>query len=131
MELSAELTDDLTSLSDALEDQEKAQTGPFLAKLVPHLTNCLTGTVRGYLGLTIAVLLDGAPVIINTLTDLDTGNVGGSLLLTLLPMGSSNTTGTLAFYSEGLGAFNDLADSAQWIFNLDCAPLMDSLFTAA
>lgn len=130
MELSPALTHDLTLLSDALEE-DIVYTGPFLARLLPHLTSCLTGTVRGYLGLTITVLLDGTPVVINTLAELDNGNVGGSLLLTLLPMGSADTTGTVTFYSDGTGAFNDLADSARWIFNLDCAPLMDSFFSAA
>lgn len=125
MDLSPAVINDLTELGAALDDVDTADIAFVLGAFAADLTESLAGTIPAYLGMRIAARVGGVRVVISTLTEETTSEVGGSLLLTLLPTGAA-TTGTLTFYSRGTGAFADLADSARWIFNLDRRPVQDA-----
>ena len=126
MDLSPAVINDLTELGGALDDVDTTDIAFVLGALAVDLTTSLAGTIPAYLGMRIAARVGGVPVAISTLTEENRAEVGGSLLLTLLPTGAAATTGTLTFYSRGAGAFADLADSARWIFNLDSRPVQDA-----
>ncbi len=123
MDLPHALVEGLTLLSDALDD-------PFtdLEAVLTVLTDDLAGAVPLYLGLTITLHIEGSPVIISTL-DADDTPIRASLLLSMLPTPDSTDTGNVVFYSGTAGSFDDLADDARWIFNLDGYPVLDSHLT--
>jgi hypothetical protein len=125
MENSPALVEGLTLLSDALDDPISD-----LQAVLSVLTDDLAAAIPTYLGLTVTLHVQGDSVIVSTL---DTGHVDvrASLLLPLLPVGASATTGSVAFYSGTGGAFIDLADDAKWIFNLNGPPVLDAHLPAA
>jgi hypothetical protein len=117
--LSEALVDDLTSLSNALDDP--------LADLFSVLS-VLTGDLAAiplFLGLTVALLIDGNLFSFSTLEKTSPVAVHSSVALTLLPLDDRAASGSLAFFSGAGGALNELAESARWIFNLDGAPVLD------
>lgn len=114
------LIDDLTLLSDALDDPIVD-----LYAVLSVLTDDLTASIPQYLGLAVTLQVGGNPIILSTLdTDLP-GQVRSSLFLLLMPLNQTSATGNVAFYSGAPDAFIDLADDARWIFNLDGYPVLD------
>ncbi len=120
MENSPALVEGLTLLSDALDDPITD-----LQAVLSVLTDDLAAAIPSYLGLTVTLHVQDDSVIVSTL-DAGPEDVRASLLLPLSPSGSSEVTGSVAFYSGTGGAFIDLADDAKWIFNLDGPPVLDA-----
>jgi len=118
--LSEALVDDLTLLSDALDDPVAD-----LYAVLSVLTDDLTAAIPLYLGLTVALQVDGNPVTFSTLETEPAEEVRSSVCLTLQPLEEKGATGNFAFYSGAIGALADLADDARWIFNLDGYPVLD------
>ncbi len=125
MENSPELVEGLTLLSDALDDPITD-----LQAVLSVLTDDLAAAIPLYLGLTVTLHVQDDSVIVSTLA---AGHVDvrASVLLPLSPSGSSEVTGSVAFYSGAGGVFIDLADDAKWIFNLDGPPVLDAHLPAA
>ena len=119
MTLSEALIDDLTLLSDALDDPIAD-----LYAILSVLTDDLVAAIPGYLGLTVALHLGGNPISFSTLEH-DAQKIRTSVTLTLLPLSELSASGSFAFYSGQAGAFVDLADDARWIFNLEGSPVLD------
>jgi hypothetical protein len=120
MGYSPALVEGLSLLSDALDDPMTD-----LQAVLSVLTDDLTAAVPAYLGLTVTLNVQDQAVVVTTLDAGNTTEVRASLLLPLFPLGESDTTGSVAFYSGSGGAFIDLADDARWIFNLDGPPVLD------
>ncbi|HEY4992107.1 MAG TPA: hypothetical protein VII33_08475 [Nakamurella sp.] len=120
MNLQHLLIEDLTLLSDALEDPVDD-----LHAVLSVLTDDLAAAIPLYLGLTVMLHVDDDPLVVTTLDAGETVEVRSSLLLPLLPHGATSVTGSVDFYSGAAGAFVDLADDARWIFNLDGHPVLD------
>ena len=120
MTLSEALVDDLTQLSDALDDPIAD-----LYAVLSVLTDDLTAAIPMYLGLTVALEVDGHAVSFSTLETEPPQEVRSSVCLTLLPLEEKSASGNFAFFSGALGALADLADDARWIFNLDGYPVLD------
>ena len=120
MNLQHLLVEDLTLLSDALDDPVDD-----LHAVLSVLTDDLAAAIPLYLGLTVMLHVDDDPLVVTTLDAGETVEVRSSLLLPLLPLGATTTTGSVDFYSGTAGAFADLADDARWIFNLDGQPVLD------
>jgi hypothetical protein len=125
VENSPALVEGLTLLSDALDDPITD-----LQAVLSVLTDDLAAAIPSYLGLTVTLHVQDDSVIVSTL-DAGPVDVRASLLLPLSPSGSSEVTGSVAFYSGSGGAFIDLADDAKWIFNLDGPPVLDAHLPAA
>jgi hypothetical protein len=118
--LSEALIDDLTLLSDALEDPIVD-----IYAVLSVLTDDLVAAIPGYLGLTVALQVGGNPIALSTLDPDSHSEIRSSVSLTLLPLAELSASGSFAFYSGTAGAFIDLANDARWIFNLDGAPSVD------
>ena len=114
------LVDDLTLLSDALDDPVID-----LYAVLSVLTDDLLAAIPHYLGLAVTLQVSGNPIILSTLDPDHPHKVRSSLYLLLLPLTPGNATGNIAFYSGALEAFVDLANDAKWIFNLDGYPILD------
>ncbi len=124
VEVPPELIEGLTLLSDALDDPIVD-----LEAILSVLTDDLVSAIPDYLGLIITLHIDGNPVIISTLDGARSGEARASLLLSLLPVGPTAASGSVAFFSGAAGAFIGLADDARWIFNLKGAPVLDRHLT--
>jgi hypothetical protein len=125
MTLPEVLNDDLTALSDALDDPSADLTGTFRA-LADHLAE----SIPSFVNVTLMVLTQDRPVVHSSTTRRNQ-EVRGSLLLSLSPQGISTTCGTITFASTAPGAFTSLADAARWIFNLDGPPIEDGRYLPA
>jgi len=120
MGLPADLVDDLTTLSDALDDPDIN-----LPDVCGVLTTTFAAAIPGFLGLTVTVHIGDNPPLINTLSPRDRARVRTSLQLSLLPLGAATTTRSVAFYGGTPGAFLALADDVRWIFNLHGPAILD------
>ncbi|MGS0684558.1 hypothetical protein ACVBEQ_05285 [Nakamurella sp. GG22] len=120
MHHSARLIDDLTTLSDALDDP-----GSDLPAVCGVVAEDLAAAIPAFLGLTVMVHIGDNPLLINSISPRDRARVRTSLQLSLLPLGAATTTGTVAFYGGTPGVFLALADDVRWIFNLDGRPILD------
>ncbi len=114
------VVNDLTTLSDALDERWGD-----LPAAVRVLADDLTATVPSFLGLTVMLHVSDSPIVISHGQVDHSADAGGSLKLSLLPMGAATTTGSIAFYCGTPGAFLALADDVRWIFNLDGRPVLD------
>lgn len=126
MDLPNALIDDLTLLSDALDDPVTD-----LQAVLDVLADDLAAAVPSYLGLTVTLYVDGNAVVFSTLDAGNTVEIRASLLLPLAPLGATISTGSVIFYSGADGAFIDLADDARWIFNLNGHPVLDAHLPSA
>ena len=120
MSLPRRVIDDLTALSDALDDP---------AVNLPAAVSVLAGHLRvavpSFIGLTVMVHVADCPVVISGGDVGEAAAVQGSLVLSLVPLGAATTTGSIAFYSGIPGVFLTLADDVRWIFNLSARPFLD------
>ncbi|MGS0686752.1 hypothetical protein ACVBEQ_16675 [Nakamurella sp. GG22] len=114
------LVNDLTTLGDALDDP-----GTNLGAVCGVLNEGFAAAMPYYLGMTVMVHLDDNPLVINSVDPRCREAIRASLRLSLLPLGTATTTGSVSFYSGAPGEFVDLADDVRWIFNLDGRPVLD------
>ncbi|MGS0684003.1 hypothetical protein ACVBEQ_02405 [Nakamurella sp. GG22] len=98
------MIDDLTALSDALDDPDVN-----LPAAVSVLAGHLRVAVPSFIGLTVMVHVADCPIVISGGDVGEAAAVHGSLLLSLTPLGAATTTGSIAFYSGIPGVFLTLA----------------------
>ena len=120
MGLPGNLVDDLTTLSDALDDPDIN-----LTDVCGVLTTTFAAAIPAFLGLTVMVHIGDYPLLIDSISPSDRARVRTSLQLSLLPLGAATTIGSVAFYGGTPGVFLALADDVRWIFNLHGPAILD------
>lgn len=115
------LINDLTTFGDALDDPTS-----HLPRACDMLAESFASAVPAFLGLTVMVHFGDNPVVVTSIDPCRRSAVCASLQLTLLPMGTATTSGSVSFYGGRPGMFVDLADDVRWILNLDGRPVLDN-----
>ena len=120
MDYSLALTDELDSLTEALDDP-----GTDLLAVLDVLTDDVSAVIPSFLGLTMTLLLDGNPLTLTAVDEELTSSVKASLTL---PLGAltAAASGTVVLYAANPGAFVDLAEDSRRIFGLDGQVVIDA-----
>ncbi|MET0966633.1 MAG: hypothetical protein ABWZ02_09565 [Nakamurella sp.] len=126
METPHSLTEDLDTLTDALDD-------PVLdiEAVLNVLTDDLSVAIPSYLGLSITLQIDGNPCRLNSSAASSALRAMSSLWLPLAPRDVNRPGGQVVFYARDPGAFVDIAEDARWMFMADGQAVIDRHLTVA
>ena len=115
MELSAALAADLRFLTEALEE-----SGTDLSVALQRLMRDTRLAVPTFLGLTLTVVINSAPVTFTALEETaDPGTAATSALLPLTSLCDAEPGSVIAFYATQPGAFVDLAADLSFALGID------------
>ncbi|HET9648021.1 MAG TPA: ANTAR domain-containing protein [Microlunatus sp.] len=114
MDVSRSLSEQLSALTDALDDP-----GTDLSGILGVLVDDLTEAVPSFLGLQMTLDLNGRPFTLNTIADGDTDAARTTLQLPLDPLAGTGPGSAVIFYAAAPGAFLDLAADAHQAWGLD------------
>ena len=114
------LTTHLESLTQALDNP-----GTDLEAVLSVLVDDLTRTYPSFLGLEVALQLDGQAVAVTSFDSSAAGLVRASLQLPLSAIAAGDTGGSVVFYAAAPGAFADLAADTRQAYRMDGQVVLD------
>jgi len=123
MEFPQALSRHLSALTDALDDP-----GTDLQAVLAVLADDLTVAVPSFLGLTMSLHLDGAPITLTAITPAAAATARATLHLPLEPLAPAGPGSSVVFFAGGAGAFVDLAADTRHAYSLDGQVVLDGHF---
>jgi hypothetical protein len=112
--MSAALIAELTSLTEALAEPESD-----LEELLRNLADTMRVAVSSYLGLTITLFVEGAPVSLTAMGEFtEPDDIAASARLRLPASSNDEPGAVLVFYAETAGAFVDFAADLTYALGL-------------
>ena len=120
MDVSGSLSEQLSALTDALDDP-----GTDLPAILSVLVDDITAAIPSFLGLTMTLELNAQPFTLTAIDPTGADTATTSLQLPLDPLAGAGPGSAVTFYAATRGAFVDLAADARLAWGMDGHVLLD------